>query len=405
MQVSMINLHIFNEIVRILSRDRKLFSIFCLSLLLGCQSGNRKLKIDELPTIDLSKNYSEKKITLQSIADVEYVPLETTDDVLLGNTGLFYVSDNYILVRNSREGGVFIFNRSGKIISHFNHKGEGSQEYRSNSGVVFDEKNEEVFVLDFPSTARIQVYSIDGNHKRSLQYSENLRISAAYNFDEETILAYDENGLFQENYSETPYLLLSKADGRILSSLDIKLPVRYSNRFVRETTVNGQSTFAPVMIYFSNNRHFGQNFVIADMSSDTIYQLTKERLLTSFLIRTPSVHSVEPRTIWTCNLTTDKFVVLNKLTLVIENLESTNLIHEFETGQTSQISFVNEDFLSRDWFPDDVDIPQKNVAASLLDVTRLKDAYTEKRLGEGLEQLVATLEEDDNPVVMIVKFR
>ena len=34
--------------------------------------------------IDFSKAYSEKTLSLQSLAEVEYVPLETSDEVLLG---------------------------------------------------------------------------------------------------------------------------------------------------------------------------------------------------------------------------------------------------------------------------------------------------------------------------------
>ena len=50
-------------------------------LLTGCQSGNQKPQTGNLPVIDLSKNYPKKEIRLQDIADIEYVPLETKDDV------------------------------------------------------------------------------------------------------------------------------------------------------------------------------------------------------------------------------------------------------------------------------------------------------------------------------------
>jgi hypothetical protein len=52
---------------------------------------------------DFSKNYSQKKLRLQDMADFEYVPLETTDDVLLGGSSeLSAVSDKYILVHEVR---------------------------------------------------------------------------------------------------------------------------------------------------------------------------------------------------------------------------------------------------------------------------------------------------------------
>ena len=74
-------------------------------------------------TIIISKNYPQKVITLQSIADVEYIALETTDDILLsGDCRISFISDNYIMIWESN-GNIFIFQRNGKIYTHFNHKG------------------------------------------------------------------------------------------------------------------------------------------------------------------------------------------------------------------------------------------------------------------------------------------
>ena len=91
-----------------------------------------------IPVIDVSKNYPEKRIRLQDIADVEYVPLETNDTVLIDRDfEIFHVSDNYIVVANSRQGDVFVFGRDGKIKYKFNHRGGGPYEYLDVRSVVF----------------------------------------------------------------------------------------------------------------------------------------------------------------------------------------------------------------------------------------------------------------------------
>ncbi|MDR1369718.1 MAG: 6-bladed beta-propeller [Dysgonamonadaceae bacterium] len=99
-------------------------------LLTGSQVISSQSKTVDLPVIDISKKYQKKDIVLQDIADIEYIPLETTDDVLLGNRPILScVSDKYILVHETIRGDIFVFDRTGKIISHFNRKGQSGMEY------------------------------------------------------------------------------------------------------------------------------------------------------------------------------------------------------------------------------------------------------------------------------------
>ena len=51
------------------------------SLLFGCGDGKQK-EPDGLIRVDVSKNYPKKELILQDLFDIEYVPLETTDEML-----------------------------------------------------------------------------------------------------------------------------------------------------------------------------------------------------------------------------------------------------------------------------------------------------------------------------------
>jgi len=389
--------------------------ILLAMMLIGCQSGSQQSKIGELVEIDISNSYPKKEIHLQDVADIEYVALEITDDVLLSQSSrLSYISNNYIAFYDYRQGAIFVFNRNGTIASHFNHRGQGDKEYNYISSMIFDEKNGEIFIFDtpLPSIHRILVYSLSGEYKRTLNYADDLNITG-YNFDDETMLVYDINGLMQnEEYSEKPYMFMSKKDGSIVSELDIRLPVRYSNRGrISITDESGRPTSAGFVITLTNNRFYGPDLVIADMSSDTIYRLTKNKELTPLIVRTPSVHSSEPRTIWATDLVTDKFIIFAKATLDFELVSRTQQVpmasfyYEFETGETSDVSFVNDDFPSGRSSPDGVDTPQKNLAVRVIQVFTLKEAYENQQLKGELEKLVSTLDEEDNPIVMIVKFK
>lgn len=116
-----------------------------ISFLMCSQVISPQSKSGDLPVFDFSKNYPQKKLRLQDMADIEYVLLETTDDILLGGSSeLSAVSDKYILVHEVRRGDIFVFDRkTGKLHSHFNHKGQGGMEYNwIANGTILDEKKD-----------------------------------------------------------------------------------------------------------------------------------------------------------------------------------------------------------------------------------------------------------------------
>jgi hypothetical protein len=386
------------------------FLVF-LFILMSCNFGNPKTeKIVLFPEIDISETHSHKELHIQAIAEIEYVPMETTDDFLLdGRAELFYVSDKYILVWQ-RQGDIFVFNRNGRAVFHFNHLGGGPAEYPDISNVIFDEKNEEIFVTT-NNLRQFLVYSLTGEYRRTLEFPDEIRNAVTYNFDDETILVYDEIGFSNYDYKEYPYLLISKQDGSLLSVLELRLPLRYSSSILPQLDANRQPTGPPIMIATPNNRRFGEDFVIADISSDTIYILDKKRELTPWLVRKPSVHSSEIKTVLTSLLATNKFIFLWKIAFDIAAIQNnqniyTSLMYEVKTGMTSRVLFINEDFPSQPFtiMVNNLDIA-KNMTANLIDAVVLKEAYEERKLKGELEKLTETLDEEDNPVLMIIKFR
>ena len=410
-----------------------IYIVLIAALLVGCQFNNPKtaeiqgsgdivqtnsileaINMDSIPKsgrlvdvnpflIDISRNYPQENISLQSIADIEYIPLETTDTILLDKDAkIAYVSDNYVVIWQRRQAEVFVFNRNGKIHSHIKRKGPGPEEYTYLVNVVFDEKNEEIFLIDF---GRILVYSNSGEYKRILRISMNSGLNTFYNFDDETILMYDEYGEgYMDTYNEMPYVFISKKDGSIVSVLNYRLPVRYSNMFIQ---MQGQNEATAVAISLPYNRHFGDEFIIADISSDTIYRLTKNRDMTPMIVRKPSVHDTSPITVLVPKLITDKFIVLHRLTIDFIDRDNrgrsmADFLYEFETGKISNVRLGNEDIPWFSWNHFDMDIP-RNMTALLLQTQDIKDQFS--RLNGELKQLAPSLNYEDNPVLMIVKFK
>ena len=386
------------------------FLLVIFLFFVGSQVINSQSKSEKLPLFDFFKDYPQKKLRLQDMADIEYVPLETTDDVLLGGSSILSaVTDKYILVHEVRLGDIFVFDRkTGKLYSHFNHKGQGGMEYSwISTGTLLDEKKEEIYVC----SQFIQVYSLKGEYKRTLKIGSFENDMKIINFDDESLLIYDDVVIEpgrEKRTKKDPYSLISKKDGSLISILDIHFSKRYSNAIAQKDGNN----WRPYKFNYSNNMHYGSDIVIMDLSSDTLFHLSSNKGLRPLLIRKPSVHASEPRNIWFPLLTTDKFMLFCTFILDFNTTGARipTLMYDFKTGEASKVSILDTEYDTRAWSqgrwePSGSPAIAKNMYAEFIQASSVIDAYKGKRLkGNGMK-IAKTLVEDDNPVVRILKFK
>ncbi len=83
----------------------RLYAAFIFAFLAGC-SGDGQYKEALLPQIDVNEEYPEKEIFLQDVADIEYIPLETNEEMLFQGT-IAAVSDKGILGVSNKEVSCF----------------------------------------------------------------------------------------------------------------------------------------------------------------------------------------------------------------------------------------------------------------------------------------------------------
>ena len=96
-----------------------LLSVALLLTIASCDEGNKPAS--DLITVDVTADYPEKELVLQDIFDVEYVPLETTDEFVT-KAMVKAVSDHYVLTSNwGKDGNLYLFDRTtGKGIRVIN---------------------------------------------------------------------------------------------------------------------------------------------------------------------------------------------------------------------------------------------------------------------------------------------
>lgn len=280
-------------------------------------------------------------------------------------------------------------------------------EYNYIQSLVVDEENQELFVLDSYYFAKCQVYSLNGEYKRTLKLPEAVNLKA-YNWDKETLLCYDEAGvLLMKDYRVDPYLFVSKKDGSIISALDITFQERFTSINTQLTVgSDGKNIVNTYILQIPNNRHDGDDFVLGDMFSDTIFSLSQNKAITPLLIKTPSVFTTDPKIVLTPIFKVDKFMILQRSVLDFDMYKTerkfpkSTLMYNFENKLINEITFVNNDC------PEiyqilDVDT-EKNTVVFCLEAFDLIE--TEGELGGELKHIASTLHSEDNWVLMIAKF-
>ncbi len=125
---------------------KNLLWTFALLLIMSCkhQSVN-----DEFKTYDIREGIEKNdKIYLSSIAeDIQYIPLETTRESIIGAIRDIHFKDNFVLIRDD-QNRLILFDTDGKFLRTIGKKGNGPDEYVNASAVRFSKSGNEIILLD-----------------------------------------------------------------------------------------------------------------------------------------------------------------------------------------------------------------------------------------------------------------
>ena len=379
---------------------KRLYTITLLlaSMLLSCGGGKgeaQKQKVsDGLWTFDVTKEYPTKEIYIQDIADVDYIPLETNDSILWRGREVLYLDDDYIVGAN-RNNGVYFHDGKGKALNMFNKMGQGPKEYLDMYKVQYDKKSDEIYINDM---FKYYVYDKEGNFKRSFQGIEDKLYSRIEQF-----FILNEDELIQYNYNNH-YTRVSRLTGEHLG--DIKLGVADSTTTLRFKKNN--MIFNTIVSHFTKDK---EGYIITSFPSDTTYLLTSNLQLKPIGVRIPPVSSQDVPVFLLPVKNTPRYYFMS----TIKKEDSFPTKAYMMDKKTNQIYYLKDYFKNKDYIGLKVhldmfgpsvlaDLPN-NVCVQSLNITKLCEAYEEGKLSGKLKDIAANLKEDDNPVLMIIKFR
>ena len=126
---------------------KKIILSFIVILIASCTDTDTATHII---TVDVSKQYPEKNMLVEDIAEIEYIAPETKDNYLFSY--VLDISENFIIGGNHVENSFIFFSReTGKPVSKINRYGNGPEEYNLAAASVYSEKDDEFFILNYPS--------------------------------------------------------------------------------------------------------------------------------------------------------------------------------------------------------------------------------------------------------------
>ncbi len=387
---------------------------FFMGLLASCGSQERKMQESILPVIDLEAEYPTKEITLQDVADIQYIPLETNDNVLLSNkVKVSSISDKGIMVTG--DDRIWLFDSNGKALRCIDNKGNAPGNYNRIDEVDVDWQSGYIFIKEL-QIPKIHVYTLEGKAVRDITFSQE---------------EWENGWLGEINHYNSDYLLAARNFIGEGSPSDLDLPACAPYLFIdkesgRQDTLNGyiQRLKAnthlliggSLMILGDYTRRTivkcGNDFYLSHLSSDTVFALKEEGRFEPILVRTPSYTTKEGQKQYLLlESVTDPYLFVSKLKSAYELVDGTaytnsnpHMIYDRRTGETFLYQFNNNDFATQKIGEFDFVRAPKNSVYLLLSAEDLVTALEEGNLNGELKKVAKRLKQDDNPVLMLIRW-
>lgn len=155
---------------------------------------------------------------------------------------------------------------------------------------------------------------------------------------------------------------------------------------------------------------FQNNWILTESSADTVYMSRPDNSLHPFMVRTPSVQTMEPEVFLFPGVLTDRYYFMQTVKKEYdfeknEGLPTTDLMYDRKEKELYKYTVNNHDFSERT-----EDMSSKSVNNEIafyvtLQAHELVEANEKGQLKGQLKEITAKLNEEDNPVIMLVKHK
>jgi hypothetical protein len=249
----------------------KTIPVILLLIFTACNSDKQQ---SGLITVDIEKVVEQSVSNLymsEIFADINFIQLQTGNDIMIGNNPEISVVQNFIIVNDG--DNCFLFNKEdGAFIRKIGAKGRGPNEFRSSRGGFINSINKRIFFLGLQGS--LLEYDFEGRFHRDIPmpgYSNtNSNPSQSDNLTSygNEIIAYIMNPIGIQD----KLLLIYTVDSEIVN-------VHNNSNILPEKSY--VITFEESQFY-----HYRNQLFFKEIYNDTIYLVTDEHLLPHMVLHT-----------------------------------------------------------------------------------------------------------------------
>ena len=328
---------------------------------------------------------------------------------------LAHVSERTITIHDFPRGIFYLFDRSGRFLSSFNHKGQAPEDYNFLITAFVDEARGELFAIE---KNRIQVYDLKGDYRRTLRLPDGAWVYEAADGGDGSILLVDNQerasilyaGMVDENAEayEQPFVRISKADGGLVSY--ITLP----KNFLVDLSADFQTAGISLKVSGPNHRLVSHRdgFLLTNQETDTIFLYAHDQLK-PMMIHTPPVSEQGEKSYLNGYVEAGDYLFFEKVIVkAVENrrppVPSVYYLYDKRDGQ-----FYEQAVSMRDFEGKRIDLTPQIIRPSrdarlgclLLTVDELQTANADGKLSGELKRIVDEMPEDSNDLLMLMRFK
>lgn len=380
-------------------------------LFFGCDCDITEDK--EIPIIAIS-DLEKQSLSLNDIVDeIKYVVLDNS--VIIAKIANVNATDFLFLIENKNE--VLAFSNKGEFINRIGNRGQGPHEYINVVDFPIDTKNQKIYVV---SSHKVYNYNYQGKFNYSFLLPENSVISK---------VKYKNNNLY-----------FASGFGSYEQDFEWMITDTIGNVLYRKENLNKE--FISTIDFYKNQLfEIDSEFYYWDELKDTIFQINAARGEPAFIFANDK-YRMEPEDVMSLENLSEKpiwyllSVLGNKSFLLLRYgnaKEQENILAVFdrETGrlyELKRISILNKhisrerEFIvnswdgglpffprnkvktkSGEWFIQWINAIDLKAHVESNEFINSTPKYPEKK--KELEQLANRLDDNDNPVLMLVKLK
>jgi hypothetical protein len=255
------------------------------------------------------------------------------------------------------------------------------------------------------------VYDMAGNFIRHLAYDGDAYYSKINNFDREHLICSNNRLSADGTPGRYPLMIISKQDGRIVWTIDIPFEEKKTLMTLSREESTGAVRMATAAANYPVVPYFG-GWILAEPSADTLYSYSADHTMTPFIVRTPSIQSMDPEVFLFPGILTGRYYFLQVTKKEFDfatgkGYPNTYLMYDRQEKALYENTVYNGDFSSPKevYMTYDVSINAEITCWQKLEAPDLVEAYKDGKLTGRLAEIAATLDEEDTPVIMLLKHK